>query len=158
MEDSEPIPHAILVGILLATLCALKTVVVLACGLFVLLYHCTRLASAARKRQAAGEAALAAAVALALLGPWMIAMHSSSGRFFYPILGKGYHGTAHSDFISAASDLHTPRRIVLELLNYASQPTHPVPAADFHRHALAFRLALAEEPGCDPNGRCDPRR
>jgi len=37
-------------------------------------------------------------LAIIMCIPWMISMKESSGTFLFPLLGKGYHGSAYSDF------------------------------------------------------------
>ena len=66
-----------------------------------------------------------AAVSLAMLTPWMMAMLRSSGTLLYPVLGKGFHGSNYQTYLrpssamgwsnldEAASDLVTPLVLLL---------------------------------------------
>lgn len=44
------------------------------------------------------EAALASLAAGLLLLPWMVQLHASSGTWFYPLLGRGFHGSTYGNF------------------------------------------------------------
>lgn len=55
-----------------------------------------------------GTAAGAALVSLALLAPWMIALHHSSATFLFPLLGIGYHGAAYGTIALPSDGLTWP--------------------------------------------------
>ena len=38
---------------------------------------------------------IGAAGCLIVLGPWMIAQHATSGTYYYPLLGKGFHYSSY---------------------------------------------------------------
>ena len=53
---------------------------------------------------------------LCCLLPWMIDLHRSSGTYFYPFLGKGFHASAYGYFPSATLEFMTPLTWIEDLL------------------------------------------
>jgi hypothetical protein len=95
--ESHPILQALLLGATAATIATLKSTY-LPHGVFFLL--CIGLLHARRRGLRAGCITIlfAAIGCLIVLGPWMIASHSASGTWFYPMLGKGYQYSAYGLF------------------------------------------------------------
>lgn len=95
--ESRPRLQALLLGATAATIASFKSTYlphgILFC-LFVGLLH------ARRRGLAAGikTIAFASVGGLVVLLPWMIASHSASGTWFYPLLGKGYQYSAYGLF------------------------------------------------------------
>jgi uncharacterized membrane protein YhaH (DUF805 family) len=52
------------------------------------------------------ELSVAGVVAGLFLIPWMIELHRSSGTWFFPILGKGFHGSVYGSFPDVTAGLH----------------------------------------------------
>jgi hypothetical protein len=73
----------------------------------------------------ARQLSVVAAASLAMIFPWMIALHHSSGTLLYPALGQGFHGSGYGTFLQpyaevtwnnlheAANDLVTPLLLLL---------------------------------------------
>jgi hypothetical protein len=85
---------AILVALVGSALCALKTTHVPACALMVVGAYLLR-ARQERSRAVVGELLLAGALTLTFMAPWMVASYDSNGTLLYPILGRGFHGSAY---------------------------------------------------------------
>jgi hypothetical protein len=91
--------HAVLLAIVSAGLMSLKTTFAPITGIFFLSYYWFQLSRVREKGKAIKSAALCAFLIFILLLPWMIDAHRSSGTFFYPLLGKGYHGSRYGIFM-----------------------------------------------------------
>ncbi|HTW96838.1 MAG TPA: hypothetical protein VMD74_04250 [Candidatus Methylomirabilis sp.] len=61
--------------------------------------------SRGEKKKVLAEFFGACALILILLSPWMIALHRSSGTFFYPLLGRGLSGVVYGNYSSANAQL-----------------------------------------------------
>lgn len=102
----------IIVGIVAAALCALKTSFLPVTGLLVIAILIRRsnwddvLKIKARKVKVAQDLLISSSVFLVSILPWMWASYISSGTFMYPLLGKGYHGSAYGTFLTATSEVH----------------------------------------------------
>jgi hypothetical protein len=66
----------------------------------VLFVGCIAIFAVGRRGMAAGirTLALGALGCLLVLAPWMIAQHATSGTYFYPLLGKGFHYSSYGLF------------------------------------------------------------
>ncbi len=111
---AHPRLQAVLLGITAAGISTLKStylphgVLFLAC---IVLLHARY-----RSLRAGVETLLLAALgSLLVLAPWMIASHSASGTWFYPILGKGYQYSAYGLF-PPPSGGHTVRIVAKVML------------------------------------------
>ena len=82
--------QALLLGMTVAAIASTKSTYLPHGVLFVL---CIALLVFSRRGTGAGLRTLliAAAGCLLVLAPWMIAQHATSGTFYYPLLGKGFH-------------------------------------------------------------------
>lgn len=95
--ESSRILQALLLGTTAATIASFKSTY-LPHG--VLFFVCIALLHARRRGLKAGLQTLlfASLGCLAVLSPWMIASHTASGTWFYPLLGKGYQYSAYGLF------------------------------------------------------------
>jgi hypothetical protein len=92
--ENEYASNAIVIALMTAALCALKSSLIAACGLLVGGSYIQRLLANPRNRAViARELALSTVLTIGFLLPWMLAMHASSGTLLYPLFGRGYHGT-----------------------------------------------------------------
>ena len=91
LEDGpvDSIPRAILIALVTAALCDLKTTGIPFCGAILAVYF---LSQCLRRRSPRPPimAAVVAGMVFVLLLPWMIAMRQSSGTPLFPLLGNGY--------------------------------------------------------------------
>ena len=85
---------AVPIALTAAALCCLKTNHLPATVLLVAAWYGIRLARLGR-RAVTQQAAVASALTLLFLAPWMLALYWSNGTLFYPLLGRGFHGSAH---------------------------------------------------------------
>ncbi|MEG4457860.1 hypothetical protein [Microcoleus sp. N9_A1] len=100
MESSRWIPNACIVALVTAGVWSLKTSLIPACTILVIAsYFFYILGAKGDRRTAASECLLAGILTLLLLLPWMISMYQSSGTLLYPLLGKGYHGSAYGTYL-----------------------------------------------------------
>jgi hypothetical protein len=90
----RPLLLALLLGIVTAAIATTKSTYLPHGVIFV---ACIALFHARRRGLAAGAKTflLAALGAFIVMAPWMIASHSTSGTFFYPLLGPGYQYSAY---------------------------------------------------------------
>lgn len=92
--DAHPNLQALLLGMTTAAIASTKSTYLPHGVLFVL---CIAILVLSRRGAAAGLRTLliGAAGCLLVLGPWMIAQHATSGTYFYPLLGKGFHYSSY---------------------------------------------------------------
>ena len=91
--------QAVFVGLIFASLMSLKTTFAPVGGLLFLSLYGLQAWMLGNKRRAVAHAAVSSSVILLLLWPWMVASHHSSGTWFYPLLGKGYHGSQYGIYL-----------------------------------------------------------
>jgi hypothetical protein len=103
--DDPGLNHAVLLAIVSAGLMSLKTTFAPITGIFFLSYYWFQLSRVREKSKAVISAAVCALLIFILLVPWMIDAHRSSGTFFYPLLGKGYHGSRYGTFLLPTSHM-----------------------------------------------------
>ena len=100
IKTSNWIPNACIVALVTAGICSLKTTYVPACAILIISsYFFYGLGARSNRRAVIYEVILSGILTLLLLLPWMISMYQSSGTLFYPLLGKGYHGSAYSSYL-----------------------------------------------------------
>jgi hypothetical protein len=100
IKSSNWIANACIVALVVAGICSLKTSYIPACGILILAtYLFYILGSPNDRRVAIYEFILVGCLSFLLLLPWMIAMYQSSGTLLYPLLGKGYHGSAYGSYL-----------------------------------------------------------
>jgi hypothetical protein len=97
---AEPgLNHAALLAIVLAGLMSLKTTFAPIAGLLFLSFYWYQWTRVPEKGKVLKSAAFCALINFVLLVPWMIDSHRSSGTFFYPLLGKGFHGSKYGTYL-----------------------------------------------------------
>jgi hypothetical protein len=89
--------QALLLGMTTAAIASTKSTYLPHGVLFV---ACIAIFAVSRRGIAAGTRTLVigALGCLLVLAPWMIAQHASSGTYFYPLLGKGFHYSSYGLF------------------------------------------------------------
>ncbi len=146
LRAGRPYGYAVLAGLLSAALCSLKYNLIPA-GV-ILLAGCIALSARRSPSPAAvlARGAVAALVLVAILLPWMLSLRSSSGTFLFPLLGKGFHGTAYdSGYLAPSADLASPRRLFSDTLQFFAAP--PILSLILLGAALLrFRRAPASAP------------
>jgi hypothetical protein len=153
---------AVLVALTASALCSLKTTYVVACALTVVFAYLLRARRGRSRGSAITALALAGALTLAFLTPWMISSYQSNATPLYPIFGRGFHGSAYSGdwtpyqnptvasfgerLWSAATDLRVAPLWVLGLGLLVRRRCHLARGslAAFSLAALASYLALAD--------------
>ena len=89
-------PRLWLLALTIAGLCSLKSSLLVGCVAALLaLWLATRRPDRWRRL---AELSLATLFAALLLVPWALQLHESSGTWFYPLLGAGFHGSTQGDF------------------------------------------------------------
>lgn len=107
-EPTSIFRRAILIAMIAAALCAIKSTVIAACALYFIFYYALAYYEAAKgkeKTSALKAFVVSSILVLAALLPWMISMYHSSGTLLYPILGKGFYGTVYGDYAAPYSEL-----------------------------------------------------
>jgi hypothetical protein len=101
-EPSRFLSRTVIIAILVAAICALKSTFIPACGaLSACSFACLAMGQES-KRSALAETAATGALSVAFTLPWMISMYQSSGTLLYPLLGRGYHDAFHWLTVSRA--------------------------------------------------------
>ena len=95
-QPKQQFQKLFMISLIAAGLCSLKSSHILACGLLILLIYLIG-ENQTFMHKVKGLAIIALLCALFLL-PWMINMYQSNGTLLFPLLGKGYHGSAYSTF------------------------------------------------------------
>jgi hypothetical protein len=130
--------HAALLAIVFAGLMSLKTTFAPVAGILFISFYWFQWARIPNKGKALKSAAFCALFIFVLLVPWMIDSHRSSGTFFYPILGKGFHGSKYGTYL-----LPTAHMGIWNLLGFFDGLVHPIGgilAMEACLIWLAFRL------------------
>jgi hypothetical protein len=97
---TEPgLNHAALLAIVFAGLMSLKTTFAPVAGIFFISFYWFQWTRLPEKGKALKSAAFSALLIFLFLLPWMIDSHRSSGTFFYPLLGKGFHGSKYGTYL-----------------------------------------------------------
>ncbi|MCK9581416.1 MAG: hypothetical protein M0Q92_13340 [Methanoregula sp.] len=107
-EQTSVWRRAILIALIAAALCAIKSTVIAACALYFIFYYAlTYYESVTRKEKldVFKAFAISSILVLAALLPWMFSMYHSSGTLLYPIFGKGFYGTVYGDYAAPYSEL-----------------------------------------------------
>lgn len=101
--DDEALPAGrrdVLVAIIAASLVALKNSLIVPAALFATVYIIVLIRKGKNGRHSARRISTMLIVGGAMILPWMLTMLASSGTLFYPLLGKGYHGSVYGDFLT----------------------------------------------------------
>jgi len=111
---SNWIPNACIIALVTAGLCSLKTSYIPACIILIISsYFFYILGAGSNRRTVIYEVILAGILTFLLLLPWMISMYQSSGTLLYPLLGKGYHGSAYGIYLNKDLTLMKVIKIVI---------------------------------------------
>jgi hypothetical protein len=96
---------AALMAILIAGLCSLKTTFVPTAGIFFLSFFSYQLFRLPDKGKTVARAGFCLMLIVILLSPWMLYSYRASGTFFYPLFGKGYHGSVYGIYLLPTSHM-----------------------------------------------------
>lgn len=120
LRTNHFLANGCMVTFITAALCAVKsTFIIPGIILFVLSYSFYIIESKFNKK-AIYEFLFATGLLILFLLPWMISMYQSSGTFLWPLLGKGYHGSAYEWHLSSYSGL-TIFKLVKIIINAISR-------------------------------------
>ncbi len=141
--------NGFIIALLTAAICSLKSTLIPAAAILFVSTYIFFIAGSGKRARALYEFFTAAVLSVVFLLPWMLSMYQSSGTLLYPLLGKGYHGTAYGTFPSSWADLDLsgvmellfryisyPFIIALALLNFAAARSSPSPAPAGQREAF----------------------
>ncbi|WP_226579086.1 hypothetical protein [Microseira wollei] len=121
LKVSSPLSNAGIIAIITAAICSLKSTFIPACGLLFISSYAFYIIGAKENRKAAiSEFLMASTLVVMFLLPWMISMYQSSGTLFYPILGKGYHGSVYGTFVMPSSEVTPGKAIQITISAIAS--------------------------------------
>lgn len=100
LHNRNFVANSFIIALLSSALCSLKPtnvpIVIIFLGVSYFFYI---LRSNAKKR--IYELCIAIVFTILFLLPWMLSMYQSSGTLLYPLLGKGYHGSAYGTYLSS---------------------------------------------------------
>jgi hypothetical protein len=130
--------HAALLAIVSAGLMCLKTTFAPVTGIFFISFYWFQLSRVPNKGKAIKSAVFSALLIFVLLVPWMIDAHRSSGTFFYPLLGKGFHGSRYGLFMLPTS--HMGFNNLLGFIDGLINPIGSILAIEACLILLAYRL------------------
>jgi hypothetical protein len=101
-SEKEEKRMIIIFAIGIAGLCALKTSFIPVAGLFGIAYLYIHFRS--NLRQCLIHTSMLGILAFIFTLPYMLASYSSSGTLLYPLLGRGFHGSAQGQFLTPTSE------------------------------------------------------
>jgi hypothetical protein len=96
--DKSAINHVLFLAIVLASLSTLKTTFAPMAGVFFCSFFLVQAIRLPSKSKTVARAGLCAVAIVILLFPWMVDSYQSSGTLFYPLLGKGFHGSRYGNY------------------------------------------------------------
>jgi hypothetical protein len=135
---SEPgLNTTALLALLLAGLCSLKTTFMPAGAVFFLSFFLYQLLRLPDKNRTFARAGFCLTLIVLLLLPWMVYSRWTSGTLFYPLFGKGYHGSRYGIYLlpTAHMGLHN----VLAFLDGLSYTVGLVVVVQVSLVLVAFR-------------------
>ena len=103
--SNTPRRAAVAVALLASALCSLKTTHLPATALLILVAYVITAFAARDRRGVSYEAVLVGAATVLLLAPWMVSLYLSNGTAFYPLLGRGFHGSAYGTYWRLGTEL-----------------------------------------------------
>lgn len=113
LDSKHTFSIAVIVALVSAAICALKSSLIPACGIIVISSYIVYINSTGNKGKAIIEMIAVGILTLLFLLPWMLSMFQSSGTLLYPLLGSGYHGSSYATFFVPFSGDSTSRLIML---------------------------------------------
>lgn len=118
--NEKSISRAFLMGLVIAGLCSLKNSHIVGCAILTfLLYFFKPKTDFLEKGR---EFSTVVVISGLLLSPWMISLFFSNGTFLYPLLGKGYHGSAYTNFPSVTCGVLNLQSIYYAFRNFLTYP------------------------------------
>jgi len=108
--------NVFIIALLTTAICSLKSNLIPACSILFVLSYFFYIIKSKTKKKATYEFFIAIILVGIFMLPWMISMYQSSGTLLYPLLGKGYHGSAYETFLHPTIGLTTP--VVIRMLFY----------------------------------------
>jgi hypothetical protein len=93
--ETAPLSRSFLLGLLGATVAALKSTYLPPSIVMIVLLHLARLVRGQRWVTTLRDMAVSGLVYGGILWPWMLDMRRKEGTYFYPLLGKGYEISAY---------------------------------------------------------------
>ena len=97
---ATPVRNAIIIGLLAAGACALKTNLIPPLVAILGLSYLWYVISTHTRKEAVIEAFLVPAFVLLMLLPWMVSLERSSGTMLYPIFGMGFDEYRYGNYLS----------------------------------------------------------
>ena len=119
--------NAVIVGLLSAAICALKTSLIPTCIIFFTSSYSFYILGSKTKHKAIYEFCLAAILLGVFILPWSISMYQSSGTLLYPILGRGFHGFVYGGSVKLPNS-EIPSVLAIKLKLYAILTIVYIPA------------------------------
>jgi hypothetical protein len=96
LDADRPTHRLAALGVMGGAIVALKSTLLVPAFLCLLLFFAIRAWCSTAPLRELVHALAAALLALAVLVPWMLSMHESSGTYLYPVLGKGFHVSSYA--------------------------------------------------------------
>jgi hypothetical protein len=97
--------RVVIIALIVSAACSLKSSFIPTCGIMLACSYARHLWVRRFSRESLAEVAAVALLTVALLVPWMISMHQSSGTYLYPLLGKGYEQSVYGNSASPSAGL-----------------------------------------------------
>ena len=110
--------NAVIVGLLAAAICALKSTFIPACIIFFTASYFFYILGSQTKHKAIYEFCLASILLAVFILPWSISMYQSSGTLLYPIFGRGFHGSVYGGSVKLPNSV-IPPNLAIKLKVYA---------------------------------------
>jgi hypothetical protein len=95
--------NAAIVGLLAASICALKSTLIPACIIFFTCSYFFYILGSQIKHKAIYEFCLASILLAVFILPWSISLYQSSGTLLFPIFGRGFHGSVYGGSVKLPS-------------------------------------------------------
>jgi hypothetical protein len=106
-SEKTGLSNVILLALVVAALCSLKNSLAPVCGFLAVAYFLSALKQYTdSKKKFFTDAGIFLSATIIFLLPWMLASYWSSGTLFYPLLGKGFHGSVYGTFLTPTSHIN----------------------------------------------------
>lgn len=106
--DQSATNQVLFLALVLASLSTLKTTFAPIAGVFFCSFFLVQIIRLPAKGRTIARAGLCATFVVFLLLPWMVDSYQSSGTLFYPILGKGFHGSRYGNYSLPSANMGLP--------------------------------------------------
>jgi len=97
--------ETVLLAILIAGVCSFKTTFLPPAAIFFLSFFLYQLFLLPDKGKTIARAGLCLLFIVVLLSPWMVYSRWASGTYFYPLFGKGYHGSVYGIYLLPTANM-----------------------------------------------------